>query len=196
MAAVASGGHGCVVVVRVALRARHGRMCAGQRERSLAVIKAGARPGRCAMAGCACGGEVTRDVIGIRGLVEIRLVASVAISRHRCVVVVGVALRARHGSMCAGQRERSFAVIKGGTRPGRRGMARGACGGEVHLDVIGIRGLGEIRLVASVAILGQRCEIVVGVALCAPHGNMCAGQREGSLTVVKGGGSPIGSGVA
>ena len=148
------------------------------------------------MAGCACGGEVTRDVIRIRGLGEIRLVASVAIDRHRCVVVVGVALRACHGRMCAGQRERSLAVIKAGTRPGRRRMAGCACGGKIDRDVIGSRGLGEIRLVASVAILGQRCEIVVGVALCAPHGNMCAGQREGSLTVVKGGGSPIGSGVA
>ena len=66
--------------------------------------------------------------------------------------------------MCACQRERSFAVIKGGTRPGRRGMARGACGGEVHLDVIGTCGLVEIRLVASVAISRQRLVVVVGVA--------------------------------
>ena len=53
--------------------------------------------------------------------------------------------------MCAGQRERGLTVIEGRRSPIGGGVAQAAVRGESRRNVIGIRGLGEIRLVATVA---------------------------------------------
>ncbi len=99
-------------VIDVARRAGYGNVRPGQRERGLIVIEHRSIPRRCVVAGFAGRGESRRDVIGIRGPGVIRLVAGVAISRHRCVVVIGVAQRASHSGMSARKREGGGGVIK------------------------------------------------------------------------------------
>ena len=65
-------------------------------------------------------------MIGIRSAVPIGLVAAVAGSRQRGVVVVGVALRALQGGVCTREREGRVVVIKGGRAPARGCVADGA----------------------------------------------------------------------
>ena len=117
-------------------------------------------------------------MVGIRGAGEIRLMAAVAGRGQRCVVVVGVALRASHRGVGARQREGRGVVIEGGARPIRCGMACGARGGEAHRDVIGVRGPVVIGLVAGITIRRHCCVVVVRMATCARHSSVEAGQRE------------------
>jgi len=103
-------------------------------------------------------------VIGAGGAGEVGLVAAVAVCRQRSVVVVYMALRARDADVRASKRERRVVVIKSGLCPRRGVVTGGAGGGESGADVVGIVGSGVIGFVASVAIRGQCCVVVVGVA--------------------------------
>ncbi len=187
MAAVAVGRQGRVVVVRVARRASHGDVRAGQRERRRVVIEGRPGPIRSAMASLARGWEAGRSMRRIGGSVEIRLVAADAGCRERPIVCAGagVALHARHSGVETSQRERRGAVIKGRRRPVGGRVADGAIGREACGHVSWIGCTREILLVATVAVCWQRGEVVIGVACRASHGNVGAGQRERRLVVVK-----------
>ena len=69
-------------------------------------------------------------MIGIVCSGVIRLVTAIARSRKRGVVIVDMALRARHVDMRSRQRERRIVVIERRLRPGNRVMARFASRGE------------------------------------------------------------------
>ena len=68
---------------------------------------------------------------------EVALVAAITGGWQRCVVIVGVALRALQGDMRACQRKGRRAVIKAGRLPSVRCVAYRAVGWEGGCDVIG-----------------------------------------------------------
>ena len=106
MAAVASGGQRSSVAVRVARRAGNGRMRTGKRERGCVVIERGVQPGLRRVAEGASLREaridVIRDTRHVRRAVVIVGVATVASSRERSRVMVGVAGGTRHVDVRAG----------------------------------------------------------------------------------------------
>ena len=106
VAGVARGRSRSVVVVGVALGAWHSRVRARQRIiRIRSVIEVDVRPIRRVVTRFARGWECNRGMVWIGRTFPVRLVAAVAGGRQRCVVVVGVALRACHRCMRSRQRE-------------------------------------------------------------------------------------------
>jgi len=80
-------------------------MCASQRERRVVVIEHGTGP-RCRRVARSTGGREARPhVIGIGRSRVIRLMARIAIRRHRGVVAVHMAGRTGNRSMRARERE-------------------------------------------------------------------------------------------
>ena len=75
------------------------------------------------MAHGAIGGEARGHVIGVFGSGKVRLVAAVAGSGQRCVVVVGMARGTGHRCVSPGQRERGVVVIESRRCPRGRVMA-------------------------------------------------------------------------
>jgi len=112
------------------------------------VVESRIGPRRCVVALGAIGWEPGRNVGRIVRAVEISLVASVAGRGQSRVVVVGMALCAGHRGMCARQRKRCGAVVKGRGRPSAGGMAGGAIRRKSSRDVVGIGSPGEICLMA------------------------------------------------
>ena len=181
----------------MALQARHGDVRAGERKRRVVVIEGSGGPGRSVVARGAGSGEARSYVIGVRGPGVVRLVAGVTIRRHSCVVVVGMARRARHSDMGAGKREGASRMVKRGRVPGRGRVANGAVRREAGGDVVGTCGRGEVGLMAGVARGRRRDVVVVGVALRAGDGSVRAGERIICVKrVVKLGIEPVCSGVA
>jgi len=195
-----AGVAGCrrcrVVVVRVALRASHGSVEAGQGVICIGrVIERNGGPVTRVMAGVARGGEGYGDVIRIRSASEICLVAAVAIGRQRGVVVIRMALRACKRGMRSGQRKHG-SMVEGRRGPVSRRVAQCAIGGEACRHVSWIRRPGKVRLVAAVAGCGQRCVVVIRVAGSTGNRGMRAGQRERGCVVIESRPGPIRSGVA
>ena len=100
------------------------------------------------MADGAIGREARCGVRRIGGPIPVSLMAAVACCRQRRVVVVGVALRASHGSVGAGEREGRVVVIKGRRCPRRGVVARGAGGWEARRRMGRVRCSIPIRRVA------------------------------------------------
>ena len=76
-------------------------MRAGQRELRLGVVEDCAAPIGCVVTDLTVCREIRRDVIRIRGVLEIRLVTAVAVCRDSSKVPVGVTRCARDSRMCA-----------------------------------------------------------------------------------------------
>lgn len=114
-------------------------------------------------------------MIRVRRPRPIRLVAAVAGGGKSRVVAVRVALRTRNRRVGAGQREYRC-VIERGCRPVRGCVAQRAIRREPAGDVIGIRGSGIVRLMATVAISRRSLVDVVCVALNTGQSRVGAGQ--------------------
>jgi len=170
-------------------------MCAGQREHRV-MVKRRVRPGDRGMAESAIGREACRHVIGIGGAGEILGVAGIAVKRNRCVVVVDVALRARHGNVGTGEGELGRVVIE--TRSGPVGGAVARFTGRRESSGRVRRGVGVvvIDLVAPNAIGRQRRVVVVDMASGAGHGDVRPGQRKLGCVVIEGRAGPVRSAVA
>ena len=180
VAPIASRGQRAgIVIVGVAACARHSYMGAGQRERCVVVIERRPRPVCRGVALRAIRWEITRHVRRVIRTREISLVASVACGRQRTVVAGcrGMALRALHGRMEAGQWERCRVVVKGRRRPSGRRVAESAVGRECRSDVVRIRSGGEVALVTCVAISRRRRVVIVRVALRARNRRVLTRQR-------------------
>lgn len=120
----------------------------------------------------------------IRRSVPVRLVAPKAVCGKCGVVVVDMALRTGHSRVSARQgKDRS--VVEGGRCPVARGVAQGAVGRESSRDMGRVGCACEVCLVTSIAGGRQRRVVVVGVALCAGHGGVCARQRESGVVVIE-----------
>ena len=85
----------CISSGGVALHALHTQVSAGERERRLVVIEAGAAPGSCIVATHASLRNAGSDVVRAGGLLKVGEVTTYALSRGGSVVRRGVALRAR-----------------------------------------------------------------------------------------------------
>ena len=140
-----------VIVVRVALGASYRGMRPSQRKYRSVVERRGRPPGR-RVAQRAVGRETRRNVIGIGCAVEVRLMASVAVSRQARIVVVYMALGTCHVDVRARERERGVVVIKGRRCPRRCVVAGGAGCWEPGGNVVRIIGGCEVALMASVTV--------------------------------------------
>jgi len=167
-----------VVVVGVARGTGNGGVRAGKRERSVVVIEGRRGPAAGGVTDRAVSREAGRDVIWVGGSGEVFLVAAVTTCRQSCVVIVYVARGTSHCGVCAGERKRRVAVIESGRRPCRGVVTRDAGGGKTYRYVIGIVGSRPICLVAAVAVCGQSCVVVVGVACGASDCGVSARERE------------------
>lgn len=151
VAGVAIRWRPCEDIVDVALIASHVNMRSGKRERCVVVVEGSACPRGCGVAGLAGRRESCGSVRRILSPIPVGLMASVAVSRQCCVVVVGVAGGACNRGMRAGKRERSVVVIERRWAPGRGRMADRAIRWESRRHVIRIRRSREVRLVARIA---------------------------------------------
>ena len=125
----------------MAAAAAQSHVRAGQRKRSLGVIKDRPQPVGGAVADGAVGREACRHVIGVRGLLECRQVAAGAQRRRRRKHSTGVALRALQRGVRSRQREfRHRGVVERRGQPGRGGMALFARLRETAADVGRVRG--------------------------------------------------------
>jgi len=150
-------------------------MRAGQRKPSVVVIEGCRGPGRCVVASRARGREAASNMIRTCRPCVIGLVARVAVCWHSRVVVVHMALRAGYGDMCAGERERCRAMVKGRSGPSRGVVAGRASGGESRGGMRWTVGSVVVSLVAAEAGSRQSGVVVVRVALCARDADMSAG---------------------
>lgn len=128
-----AGSIGDVVIPgAVALTALQIGMGPGQRPSRARMIERGRSPICGRMTQLALLRETDRHMVRIVGCCVVRTVAPVARGRKRRVVVVLMAVDARHRRMRAGKRERGVVVVEGGRRPGRRAVTNLALLREVH----------------------------------------------------------------
>lgn len=133
----------------MALHARHLGMRARQNEASARVIERCAGPCGGVMAEPAILRKAELQVVGIRRLLKILQMATVAIGRRIGELAVDVALRTAHGGMRAGQRKRSAVVIELCSLPVRSAVASVAGGRKTALRMVRIVGVPIIRHVAA-----------------------------------------------
>lgn len=129
--------------------------------------------------------ESRSDVIGISGAGKVLLMAGVTVRGCTREDVVHVAGGTRNAYMRAGERKWCLIVIELGAVPCGCVVTGGTGRGEVRSNVIRIGRPGEVCLVASVAIGGQRDVVIAGVALRTCDRYVGAGQWKRSLVVIK-----------
>jgi len=159
------------------------------------VIEGGRSPVGRGVAQRAVGREATGHVRRVSGAGKVGLVASIAVGRQCQVIVIHVALRARHGDVCAGQRERRGVVIERGTCPVGGAVAHGTRSGQTRGRVRRIVGSVVIGLMAGIAVSRNGGVVVVDVARGASDRSMGARQRK-HRSMIKGRGRPRRGGVA
>ena len=171
-----------ICMTRLTLR-RHVSPC--QREPCCAVVKCRCIPIRCRVTLSAIMIEISCHVVRICRLLEIRLVALIAIVVHQLVVPVRVAGLALSGCVRSGQGEPSCAMVEGRRCPVCRGMALCTIMVEISRDVVWIRRLLEVRLMTLVAIAVHQLVIPVRVARLALRCYVGTCQWESCSAVVK-----------
>jgi len=178
VASVAGGGQrAAVVIVDVTACAGDCYVRAGQRERSAVVVKRRAGPRRSVVALRAIGRE---PLVGrIRRVVVVSLMAAVADRGKRSgVVIVHVALQARHGRVEASQWVMPVqGVVEQRVGPGGRVMARSAIVRQSQLHVRWIVAVDEVRRMARIALRRSSCEHIVDMASRALQGCVRTGER-------------------
>jgi len=124
VAAVASAGRGREVGARVALRAEYGGMRSKEREsRNPIVVELGRCPGSRVVALRAVGGKTSRQMIGVGGALQIRLVAVDACGWCSRKSSAYVARGAGQGGMRSRQRKmRNRRMVEFCAQPGVHGM--------------------------------------------------------------------------
>ncbi len=108
--------------------------------------------------------EIQCHVIGIGRLLEIRLMAGEAIRRRAGEAIIHVTLRARRRRVRAEQRKARFVVIENRGLPGAGRVAARAGLRKIRRDVIRIRRVLKITLVAREAIRWRAREAIVHMA--------------------------------
>ena len=123
VARYACGRREVVVAIRVALRALHLCVCTGQRKRCLRMIKRCRLPGRGCVADLALLRHTRRDVIRIRGALEILQVAGHTCRRREIEIAFGVALVTLQFRVPTCERKAHGVVVETRGLPGRGGVA-------------------------------------------------------------------------
>jgi len=169
-------------------------MSAGINREVLAVMIPGCLcPHNSVMAGFTIGRESHRQMIGIRGIVILLLMAGITVCRC-AAIAVGMTGQTGQHRMSAGQRELSLIVIKSCRRPGRGTVAFRTIMAKTVRDMIRIGYRIIVLLVTGVAIR-WRTRISIGVTGDALERQMGAGQRKLCLVVVECSRRPRGCGV-
>jgi hypothetical protein len=143
------------------------------------------------MADRAVGGESRRHMVRIRRAVKVSHMTCCTGCRRKVVVVIDVTLSALQCCVSSRQCEAGECrVVKGRRTPGGRGMASLTRLRESRSNMVGIRGAGEVLLMAPVAESRERGVISVHMARGTRNRDVRAGKRKRSLTVVKSGWRP------
>jgi len=149
------------------------------------VVKLGVRPHLRVMAGLASGREPRRLVVRVRGVVVVLLVTRITIRGSVLIVVVHVALVARHLDVGAGKRPTRRGVIELAIGPNHRVMTHFAGLGESGSLVRRIVGLVVVGQMAGHACRVLQFVVVVHVALRALQRLVRARQRPSGLAVIE-----------
>ena len=179
-------GEGKLVVVvcmtRLALRAC---MPAGQRKPRRGVIKRCGSPPRCCVALHAVGAEIPLHVVRVVRARKSGTMAIHTVRRGAGILIVLMALGARHCLMRTGQRKTTCAMIKTPAGPGICGVARLAIRRETHGCVIRIGCRCVIGLMTGNALLRCGFEHLVLMARRALCRHMRAREGKRGLCVVE-----------
>ena len=165
------------IAVRVALRAGHRLVCAGERETAQVVIERSVLPGGRGVAGVARGGKVRGPMIWIRSVREVLHVAARAGRRRSGESVPHMALRAGHAGVRTREGEGGERVVIERS-PGPR---RGSVAQRAVLRERGVAGILCARKIFGVTAntLGRRAgELIPHVALRAGQAGMRSGERK------------------
>jgi hypothetical protein len=117
------------------------------------------------MAGLTLGGEAGCQVIRSRGCIVVFQVTTRASGIQTGILSIGMAGGTAQGGVSTGQGELGGPVIKLGSRPLCRGMAKRAILGESSRHVVGIGSLIVIVQVTGSTIAGSAGKAVIGMAL-------------------------------
>jgi len=153
-----------VVTVHVTRLTRDGLVSSCQREVCGSMIKRAPIPACCRVTLRAVVTEIARNVVRVRCLLEIRLVALVTLCVRELIVSVDVARLACSGRMRTCQREVGRCMIERRWSPDGRRMALGAFVTEVRRHMVWTRRQLEIRRMALIAIGVLELIIVINVA--------------------------------
>src|SRR4051812_543122 len=134
----------CKFIIHVALTARDGYVGTGESEARGGVIKLSSGPLHRRMTGLTCSRKSGGHVVRVRRLREVSLVATDTRCRSSSVLAADVTLRALHGGMYAGQRERRVVVIECRRNP-------------AHCRVTNL----ALRWQASSLVIGIDCVVVI-----------------------------------
>ena len=108
--------------------------------------------------------EVPGHVIRIRGLLEVGLMTLVTIRVLQLIVTIHVTCLARNCLVRTRQGEVRGAMIEGATSPACRGVTLSAVVAEIPGNMVRVRCLLKVRLVALVAISIHQLIVPVGMA--------------------------------
>jgi hypothetical protein len=145
----ARGRSACILSAYVTRCARRADVRSSQRELRIGVvIELRASPLHSRVTGLTSRRECRRYVIRVRCLLVVRQVTRDAIGRCASKLAVHVTLRTLHIDVCPRKSEARGRVIEFGTGPLHGRVARLASGREAGRNVIGIRGLLEVRQMA------------------------------------------------
>lgn len=172
VASVAVGGGRGVLAVRVALRASHRSVRAGEREGSQIMIEHRVLPAGRTVAGLALHGEIRLAMIRVGGRVVIVEMATGAVRRRSSEPACGMTSRACDTDVSAGQGKRRRRMIEFRVQPGDRGVAHTAILRKTGGDVVRIARAGVILHVAAIAIGRSSGESSAEVARRAIDGGM------------------------
>lgn len=164
-----------VVVVYVALGARHGRVRSSQREFRLTVIEGCWNPRSRVVAHFTLLGESYLRMIGVVGVLVVRQMTRHTRRVRQFVISVDVTLRTLQRGMSAGQSPSGFAVVKLRPRPGRRAVASVAGSGKSGLSMIWVRGAVVVLHVTGTASAAGQFVVPIHVALQARQVGVCSG---------------------
>lgn len=123
----------------MATQARHGGVCACERETGPAVVEYSSRPLPCAMASLAISGKACCRMIGIGGLIVFCQVAADTGGIQTRVSSIDMAGRTVHIDVSPSERESRRCVVKRGARPGCSGVAQCTIAWEASRRMVGVR---------------------------------------------------------
>jgi hypothetical protein len=180
----------CVLSIFVAVFACDCAMCSCEREFRRPMVKRGRQPDSSRMTSLTLVTETRKGVRRTRGLGIVRLMTLIAVRVGELVVAINVARLARCGEVRPRECKPGRPVIECRGEPTDGRMARLTPVIQESNDVIGIRRLPIVGLVAREAICVLQCIVVVHVAQLTLSNRVLAGQREIRAVVVEGGRFP------
>jgi hypothetical protein len=149
------------------------------------VIKTRRRPRRRCVTGLTILTEVVGDMVGIRRLLEIRLVALSTVRIHKLVIPIRVTAQTWYTGMVTRQRKLRQVVIETRRLPRHRRVTGLTILTKVVSNVVWIRRLLEIRLVALSTVRIHKLVVSIDMARLTWLASMSTSQREFCRVMIK-----------